>query len=334
MRVVARTDVAEQAWDREIAAHHATVFHSAAWARYRCAGGRGSPLFLRWHEDGSAEPAALALAIVRPPRRSALGRVVASVQIDGGPCTRRTGVDLVAPLVGWARRRPAVVELRLGSYDQRAAWQPGDPPRPTRRVEFVIRPEPGVDPYDGLRTMARRAVRRAERRGVTVQRTAAAGDVGALADLHLATLQRIQEAKKVVIRAPGRPELTSSLEVLIASGAGHAWVARQAGRVVAGVVFAVHGGTAYHLINGASPDGLDDGAVPLTFVTALRCYAEERYERINLGGTSAEAEDPDSPDHGLYSFKKGLGATAVPCTTGYVAVGRLRTALIARVRRS
>jgi hypothetical protein len=333
MKVVARTEVDERAWDREIAAHDGTVFHSAAWARYRCAGGRGSPLFLRWEDDGAAEPAALALAIVRPPRRSALGRVVGSVQIDGGPCTRRTGEDLVAPLVGWARRHPAFIELRLGSYDQRAAWQPGDPPQPTRRVEFVMRPDPGADPYDGLRKMARRAVRRAERRGVTVELSEAAGDVAALADLHAATLKRIEESKNVVIQTPGRAELVDSLQVLIASGAGHAWVAREDGRVVAGVLFAVHGGTAYHLINGASPDGLASGAIPLTFVTALRRYAAERYVRVNLGGTSAEAQAPDSPDHGLYSFKQGLGASPVPCTTGYVALGRLRRSLIARVRR-
>jgi hypothetical protein len=332
MRVVAHTDVDASAWDREIVAHGGTVFHSAAWARYRCAGGRGSPLFLRWVEDGSAEPAAVALAIVRPPRRSPLGRVVASVQIDGGPCTRRTGVDLVSPLVGWARWRPAFVDLRLGSYDQRAAWRPGGPPHPTERLEFVVAPQRAVDPYTGLRTGAKYAIRRAERRGLGVDLSAAPEDVTALVDLHLATLARLEESKGVRIGAPGRAELRVSLEVLLASGAGHVWVAREAGGVVAAVLFAVHGGTAYHLINGATPDGLAAGAVPLTFLTALRRYADDGYDRVNLGGTSAEAEAPESADHGLYSFKKGLGATPVPCTTGHVTLGRLRTALVARVR--
>jgi hypothetical protein len=332
MRVVADTDVDPGAWDREIAMHGGSVFHSTAWSRYRCAGGRGSPLFLRWVDDGSDEPAAVALATVRPPRRSALGRVVASVQIDGGPCARRPGADLVSPLIAWARRRPAFVDLRLGSYDQRAAWRPGGPPHATERLEFVVVPQRGVDPYTGLRTMAKRAVRRAERRGIRVDLSAAPADVTALVDLHRATLARLEASKGVRVAAAGRADLRASLTVLVASGAGHVWVAREDGDVVAAVLFAVHGGAAYHLINGATPGGLAAGAVPLTFLTALRRYAGDGYDRVNLGGTPAEAEAPESADHGLYSFKKGLGARPVPCTTGHVTLGRLRTALVARVR--
>jgi hypothetical protein len=333
LSVVAADATDHHARDREVAACGGTVFHTAAWARYRCADGRGSPLFLQWQRARAAPAVAVALAIVRPPRRSARGHVAASLQIDGPPCAPGAGEDFVTPLVAWARRRPAFVEIRLGSYDERVAWQPGAPPRPHVRLELVVTPERGVDPLDAMRKMARRAIRRAERRGVTVGPATAMEDLDALASLYAGTVARLRETKGVVVQIPPHGEIVRSLRVLVASGAGHALLAREGGRAVAGCAFAVHEGAAYHLFNGASRDGLDAGAVPLTFLTALRRYAASGYDRVNLGGVAGDAQAPESPDHGLYEFKAGLGGQPVRCTSGHVVLGRLRSALIARVRR-
>jgi hypothetical protein len=323
----------EDEWDREVAACGGTMFHTAAWARYRCADGRGSPLFLRWERARGAPAAAVALAIVRPPRRSARGRVAASLQIDGPPCTVVADEDFVAPLVAWARRHPAFVEARLGSYDQRVPWRPGAPPRARARLELVVAPERGRDPLEAMRKMARRAVRRAQRRGVTVHAATGMEDLDALARLYAETIARLREAKHVVVQIPPHADIVRSLEVLVASGAGHVWLARDGDRAVAGCAFATHAGAAYHLFNGASGAGLEAGAVPLVFLAALRRFAASGYDRVNLGGVAGDAEAPESPDHGLYQFKAGLGGEPVRCTSGHVVLAPLRSAVIARVRR-
>ena len=333
LRVVAAAAADDDAWDREVAARGGTVFHTMAWARYRCADGRGSPLFLRWERAREAPAGAVALAIVRPPRRSARGRVAASLQIDGPPCTTASGDDFVAPLVAWACRHPAFVEVRLGSYDERVPWRPGALPRARVRLELVVAPAGATDPLDAMRKMARRAVRRAQRRGVTVHQATAAEDLDALARLYAGTVARLRETKGVVVQIPPHAEIVRSVQVLVASGAGHAWLAREGGRAVAGCAFAAHAGAAYHLFNGASRDGLEAGAIPLVFLAALRRYAASGYDRVNLGGVAGDAESPDSPDHGLYQFKAGLGGEPVRCTSGHVVLGRLRSAMIARIRR-
>jgi lipid II:glycine glycyltransferase (peptidoglycan interpeptide bridge formation enzyme) len=53
----------------------------------------------------------------------------------------------------------------------------------------------------------------------------------------------------------------------------------------------------------------------------------EGFDRINLGGVPATARDPASPDHGLYTFKLGLGGEPTPCVGGRLRLRPIRLAL-------
>ena len=49
---------------------------------------------------------------------------------------------------------------------------------------------------------------------------------------------------------------------------------------------------------------------------------------FNLGGCKADATEPDSSEHGVYSFKKSFGAEVVECSNGEKILGAKRTRLI------
>ena len=55
---------------------------------------------------------------------------------------------------------------------------------------------------------------------------------------------------------------------------------------------------------------------------------------LNLGGGASGAEAADHPDHGLWSFKSGLGATPHPCRSGRLVLRPLRAHIWHSLRRA
>jgi len=314
-------------WDEAALALGAPIFHSSAWSEYRSGGSR-TPLFFRWTADDQAAPTAIAIGTL-VPAAPGLGRCVASLQFDSAPVSGAPGLDLLTPVVDWALAHRTIAEVRLGSFGSQGAWRSGVLPNPVARIEFLVAPSPRADIVRRMHRLARRSIRKAEGLGLLV-RQGRPEDVHNFARLHRQTLIRLNRRKGV--------SLASSLDVdavarLIDLGAASLYLTEEAGDPVVGWLFGTFGADAYSLLSGNGERALETGAVPLTLAHALSDLFERGFTRLNVGGVEASARAPDSPDHGLFAFKAGLGTTQVERTSGRVVCRPLPHLALSLARR-
>jgi len=306
-------------------------FHTEAWSRHRCHAGEGEPLFCEWRGDG--EVVARALALRRPARSSLAGRLVGRVLLDSTPATTREGLDFVHGLSGWARRRRSVFEVVLGSFDAQVPWRPGPPPGAVRRVEFLVEQDDPDALLDAVGGSVRRNVRKAEKAGVTVRR-AGVDELSAFAGLYMETLRSLEERKGVDAVSLAAERFAASLTPIVEGEHGRLYVAcREDGSAEAGWVFGVAAGRACGLYSGAAASARQTGSTSLALTETMRGLVSEGISHINLGGTPAEASDPESPDHGLYNFKLRFGARVVERNSGSLMMRPRRATAIGLARR-
>lgn len=317
-----------QDWDETLERLGGSIFQTSAWGEYRSFGSAAEPIFCQWYTADDRHPVALALGFLRPGRQRIARRVASWVEFDTPPTTALQGVDLLAPLVDWIKEQRSIVELRLGSFEPLGAWRSDVLPEAAHRIEFQLAPAPRDELVSGMRRLARRSIHKAENLGLTVER-GDIDDVAAFAELYKQTLARLHQSKGVPRGTIGIDAITS----LMNSGAASLYVTRENQEIIVGWLFGTFGDSAYSLLSGSGDRALETGAVPFTLAYALSDLSRHDYKRLNLGGVDASASEPDSPDHGLYAFKAGLGATPVVCTSGRVVFRCLRSRAIYLARR-
>jgi Acetyltransferase (GNAT) domain len=275
----------------------------------------------------SVQPLAIATGLVASAGPG-LGRVAVRLQIDSPPASALRGIDLLSPLLAWTRSRNSIVEVSLGSFDPRGSWYVNPLPQASERLEFLLSPASREELIRGMRKGARLSIRKAERIGLQAT-LGDERDTASFAVLYRQTLARLHQRKGVPrARFDPRP-----LADLIQAEAARLYIAREGSEMLAGLVFGCFGDGAYYLLNGAGPRALETGAVAFTLAYALADLSKRGFQRLNLGGVSAEARDPESSDHGLYAFKAGLGARPVACVSGRVVCRPGRSAAIGFARR-
>ena len=321
------------AWDGRVAALRGTLFQSHAWAAYRCHDGRARALHFSWFDDRSDDPVAVALGIEHP----APGRMEASLgtrlTFDGPPAALTPGRDFAGSLERWCAGSRSVVELNLGSFDARTRWSDHPLASPLDRIEFHLLPREEDEAFRHMRKGARWSIKKARKAGVEVEPRQDASALGAFAELYRSTLDRLERTKGVPAQPLAGDRFAAALELLVKRGNGRLYLATLAGQPVAGCFFGLFDDGAFYLFNGSTDKALAVGATPLALHQAARDLAGAGISRINLGGVGAGAADPGSTEHGLYSFKLGLGATPVPCLGGRVKVKPLRAGLVAAAAR-
>jgi hypothetical protein len=323
---------APSGWGDAVATAPGGLFHDQAWARYQCHAGRADPLWCTWREHG--EIVGRALALRRPPGGSLAGRAVGRLFFDSSPVTQRTGLDLVTPLGRWASRQRWLLDASLGSFDAVYPWNAADGYEQTGRLEFLIEAKDGDALWEGMKRWPKQTVRRARESGLEVGSAGGAEEAGVFADLYAQTLEQLRERKGVDSPPLARQQFAASLGHLLSARRGRLYLARRPGeKPEAGAFFGVWGGGAFYLYGGAAPQARKSGAPALALFEAMRDLLATGTTRINLGGTSAEASDPDSPDHGLYSFKLRFGAQVVERTSLSLPVRPARTAAAQLARR-
>jgi hypothetical protein len=319
-------------WGDAVATAPGGLFHDQAWARYQCHAGRADPLWCTWSERG--EIVGRALALRRPSGGSLAGRVVGYLFFDSAPVTTRTGLDLVTPLRRWAQRQRWLLNASLGSFDAVHPWAPADGHEQTRRLEFLVEAKDGDALWEGMKRWPRQTVRRAREGGVEVVLADGAEEAEVFADLYAQTLEQLRERKGVESAQVVREEFAASLEHLLSAGRGRLYIALGPGEEPeGGAFFGVWGGGAFYLYGGTAPQARKSGAAVLVLFEAMRDLLATGTPRINLGGTPAEASDPESPDHGLYSFKRRFGAQVVERTSLSLEVRPGRAAAVRLARR-
>jgi Acetyltransferase (GNAT) domain len=319
-------------WDDAVATAPGGLFHEQAWARYQCHAGRADPLWCTWSETG--EIVARALGLRRPPGGSRAGRVAGYLFFDSAPVTTRIGLDLVTPLKRWARGQRWLLKASLGSFDAVHPWTAAYGYDQTRRLEFLVEAKDGDALWEGMKRWPRQTVRRAQEGGVKVVSAGGTPEAEVFADLYAQTLDQLRERKGVEGAQVAREEFAASLEHLLTAGRGRLYIARGPDEEPeGGAFFGVWRGGAFYLYGGAAPQARKSGAGVLVLFEAMRDLLATGTPRINLGGTPAEASDPESPDHGLYSFKRRFGAQVVERTSLSLALRPGRAAAVRLARR-
>jgi hypothetical protein len=321
-------------WDDALLTVGGVVFHSEAWAAHKTSGGEGDPLFCLWRQGAGGDVVGRGLGIRRPSRHSRLSSIVAKIGFDSPPATGAFEGDFVAPLSAWARRSPGVIEVGLGSFDVLGSWLVDPAPRPKARCEYVLPPGTEEDLWSGMRQLARRKVKRAEKNEIECRETRSPEDLLAFAEVYRVTEERLSRAKDYVPDSGLDGErFAGSLSQLIEPGAGRLYAAYAGGRLEAGTVFATFGRRAYMIYSAASDEAREAGAPFLVMFNALRELRRDGFEHLNLGGAAGDAADPGSPDHGLHLFKTRFGTQVESRTSGSLALRPLRSKLVEGGRR-
>jgi hypothetical protein len=334
LRLLVSDAVNPSDWDAQVVALGGTLFHSSAWARYRCGDGTGRPLFFRWYGDSPSEPAAVGLGIERPGPATLVGRLASRVDFDSPPASPEDGRDYVTSIAHWARGSRSVVEITLGSFDARTTWSPGGPPRPVRRIEFLVDPGPREELLRRIRSGSRGSIRQAQKHGVRVEVAEAPSQLRGFASLYQTMLRRLERTKGIPMPAVKPAVFAKTLSILVEERRARLYLASLDDELLAGCFFGTFNRAAFYLFNGSTDRALKTGATPLILLTALEELSADGVERINLGGVPFEAQAPESSDHGLYEFKLGFGTRPVVRLSGSLATRRARALAVKAARKA
>jgi hypothetical protein len=329
----AHESAAPSGWDDALRDAGGVVFHSEAWAGHKMHGGGAEPLFCIWRDAASGDVAGRALGIRRPPSTTRAGRIVSKLAFDSTPTGTAVGADYVAPLVGWARTRRALIEVRLGSFDALSDWAPGSVPAPRPRAEYVLPPGGEEDVWTGMRSLARRKVKKASASGLECRLASGTAELERFAAIYRTTMERLQASKGLDETVVDVDRFAGGLAALVERDHGRLYVALRAGEIVGGTAFATFGDRAYLVYSGATDAGRDDGAPFLILFTALGDLRAAGFANINLGGAAPDAADPNSVDHGLHQFKTRFGAGVEERTSGELMLHPLRARLVESARK-
>ncbi len=163
------------------------------------------------------------------------------------------------------------------------------------------------DPDEAERGMAktfRQKARQARRGGLQVERRIDAEALAIFFGLHLETRRRLG--------VPTQPKsFIARFEKLFAAGHGCVWVVEDGGEPICAAVFLTQGRTVTYKYSASAGASLNKRPNNLLLLEAVRFYAEQGFERIELGRTDLDQE-------GLRRFKRSLGAEEIPLAYTYL----------------
>jgi len=270
----------------------------------------GAPLYARLLLNG--EVAGIALAT---EAACGLGRVPRHAYLPTLPalcCAGRRDEALTA--LAQALRERGAAEVVMDSFDAR--WQPRAVPPPAHepRQEYLV----SLDDADPAALMQsfdehhRRATRHGEGSSWTM-RALSGRDAWALlwlvqmspAERHAATAGGLTGVvPDAVLTTRPDPAAPWGLETF------GAW---DGSTLLAGALVGWAGDRAFYVAGGATPDGYRAAASVWLQWRIMSLLIERGCRHYSLGGSPAGAEALRHPEHGLYRFKTGFGATVLPC---------------------
>ena len=252
-----------------------------------------------------------------------------SIHFDAPPATPLKPGPLIPDIRRWMRGERGMADAWLGSFDSEGGWDASAPPT---RVEFHVDPATEERLLRNMRKLARRSIRRAARAGIEIDGDSA--QMREFVDLYGQTLDRLHRVKGVATALGDADDLVQRLQTLRTSGAARLLLASASGTPVAGCLFTTFGHSAFYLLGGANDRGRETGATAAILHEAMTQFSAQGFRRINLGGVSPTAHLPEDPEHGLYSFKRGMGGVPHPCAELRIVVRPARRRLVEAARRA
>ena len=283
-------------WDVLTASHpRASFFHSSHWARVLRAS-YGHELHYLGEMDGEKPLGLLPILEVNSPWTGRRGVSLPFSDECGLLCFNGTdgrGVLQQALELG-GRRGWKYFELR-GDV-------PGDPP-PTRWESYVgheVDLTVGVDKlFEGLASSVRRAIRKAEKAGLTARVLHTLEATQIFYALHCRTRRKHG--------VPPQPVsfFLNLWEHVLQRGSGFIVTAEHQGRAIAASVFVHHGRAGLYKFGASEKASLHLRANDLVMWEAMKWYVTRRYATFSMGRTAPGNE-------GLRRFKRSFGALEKP----------------------
>jgi lipid II:glycine glycyltransferase (peptidoglycan interpeptide bridge formation enzyme) len=237
------------------------------------------------------------------------GRIKRSLEIPSVPWISPAEI-FWAGLSGFCRQK-RVSELSLDSFASARTEIPSIPGELSRRVrvEYVL-PLANSDFSSGMSSNHKRNAQKAQKAGVTIERTtevAASKDHVRLQDASME--RRMDRGEAVVADAQ-----TRTPAALVKHGAAEFFRATRDGQVLSSILVLRAGRGAYYHSAGTSQEGMSIGASHFLIRQVAETLRHEGMEKFNLGG--ADASTP-----GLERFKTGFGCQAVQLEAAQFYVG-------------
>jgi len=304
-------------WDEQLHALDGPVFHSIAWSRFSTAQQRAlRPVFFRL-VDADAAVFGQALGFVQRAKFG-LGNVLTLEALptvrDGDRSTLLAFLDEIEQY-GLRQRIDCV---SFGSYGAlpgtETLWRPSD--SRTERFEFLfdLQGETEAEQFSRFPSNRRNKIRQAERRGVTVREQSDAEGVRLLWRVQADSVQRIKQRGGPDLTGVRRSDATSDpYQILLEAGVARLYAVLSGEEPLSAGFYTFFAGRVYNTLAGHSREGLraDSGTV-LNWHVMCQSRAAG-FREFNLGGCGGDAVDESSPEHGVYSYKKRLGAEVRTC---------------------
>lgn len=280
-------------WDRLVQSYpDATAFHTSAWAKVLCKTYRHQPQYLRWSDAGGA----VALIPIMEVRSVVTGR--------RGICLPFS--DFCEPLVfGQISCRDLLNQITKLAADRQ--WKyfelrssgivpPSVTPATTYYGHSIDLRGARDRVFAGINSAGQRAIRKAERSGLTVQVEEGPEAINEFYRLHVGNRRRHG--------LPPQPRsfFDNIYKEIIQKGFGLVVTARGGGRPVASAVFLTHGTKALYKFGASDAQAQDLRPNNLVMWEGIKVLANQGCSTLHLGRTSLD-------NSGLRRYKLSWGAT-------------------------
>ena len=319
LRTASRVDAC--VWDASLRAMSGTIFHAAEWADCTTAEQpMARPIFYTMVEDDGSV-AGLALGFRQVSARNITAPFSGRSWLDALPAVRdgsAAELSRFIRLIEGDSRRAGDVTIRIGSFAS-----PGSEAilgslgySLARRFEFELdltKDEKSL--WEGIDIKRRQRIRKAMKSDVEVRELP--GDEGVF------HLRRLQEASFERIVARGGPSLNKResrgedpVTTLTTRGLGRIVGGFVGGECVSASFFSTFNGLVYYALSGHDAKALASQAPSLVLWQMALRFRREGYKKLNFGGCGVGALDENSPEHGVYTYKKAFGGALLECASG------------------
>ena len=329
MRFLVTESVEPTQWNEALCSLGGTISHSTFWAEYvKTAQPHTRPHFMQMETDGG-RLVGMALGFHTHSTHKLMAQLTGRLSLDALPAVSEEDAAALPEFIQQmerAAREAGNSELLLGSFASPGGEEVLDKLgyELIRYFEFDLGLESSEDElWKGLDYKRQKNIRKAERLGVCIEELCV--------DEGIRELRRLQgeSSKRIVVR--GGPDITYRADTpddpvgaLVNTGVGRLMGVRVNGKIVSTSLFTCFNGLVYHSLSGHSREALKAQAPTLLLWETIKRYRAEGAKRFNFGGCSIDAVNEDSPEHGVYVYKKAFGGEIIKCTSGQKVLRKTR----------
>ncbi len=310
-------------WDELVASVGGTIFHSNAWRHYNSTD-NVTPQFITLVSD-SGKLLGAVLGFKSYSSKRILKPFASRLRFDAVPAVRSNDENELLGFLQLLKKHAlnsGIVEMSLGSFGSNSGselFERMNLDSKKKRFEFVIHLDKSEeDLWMGLEGKRRRNIKKANKLGVTIL------DLPGKKGIY--ELLRLQNESNIRILKRGGPDLIrKNMRILnplqnLLESSGRIVGAKVDGELVGACFITCFNNMAYYMRAGFNQKGLETQSGTLMLWESIKYYRNKGIKTFNLGGCEADAANSDSPEHGLYVFKKAFGAECLECVDSKVVL--------------